>query len=201
MLAQQLEVGRTTVREALASLQLDGLVETRRGAGSLVAADALERLQQTGETDRGSRADVSPAALLDVRELLEPAAARWGAMRGQRDPVVEELLASQPEPLDPEDPVARSIWHDLDRDFHRRIGEMSANPFMAAICEEISETMNQVLWRHLRDRVLTDVSRIRLFEAEHRMIYESIVAGDPDAAEFHSREHIKRVRRYMASDP
>ena len=199
-MAQQLEVGRSTVREAIAALQLEGIVETRRGAGSIVAVDAVDRLERGSDGDRAERSDASPAALLDVRELVEPAAARRAADRAQRDERAEWLLVSQPEPLDLEDAAARAAWNDRDRLFHRRVGEMTDNPILASICGEISETMDQVLWQHLRDSVLTDMDRVRLFEAEHKMIYEAIVAGDPDAAEFYSREHIKRVRRYMALD-
>ncbi|MFN8113071.1 MAG: FadR/GntR family transcriptional regulator [Solirubrobacterales bacterium] len=199
-MAQQLEVGRTTVHEAIASLQVSGIVETRRGAGSVVAEDALERLEFTEGTVREERSDASPAALLEVRELIEPAAARRAASLGKRDKLAESLLTPQPEPLDLGDPAARAAWNDRDRLFHRQIGEMTGNPIMGSICGEISETMNQVLWQHLRDSVLTDFDRVRLFEAEHQMIYEAIASGDPDAAEFHGREHIKRVRRYMALD-
>lgn len=199
-MAQQLEVGRSSVHEAIASLQVEGLVETRRGAGSVVAEDAMERLERAGRENRGPRSDASPAALLDVRELIEPAAARRAAMLAQRDEMAESLLGSQPGPLEIGDPAARAAWNDRDRLFHRQIGEMTGNPIMASICAEISETMDQVLWQHLRDSVLTDADRVRLFEAEHQMIYEAIVSGDPDAAEFHGREHIKRVRRYMALD-
>lgn len=200
-MAQQLEVGRTTVHEAIASLQVMGVVETRRGAGSVVADDALERLELAdGAVRSGSRSDASPAALLEVRELIEPAAARRAATLGKRDKLAESLLTPQPEPLDLDDPAARAAWNDRDRLFHRQIGEMTGNPIMASICGEISEAMNQVLWQHLRDSVLTDVDRVRLFEAEHQMIYEAIASGDPDGADFHGREHIKRVRRYMALD-
>jgi DNA-binding FadR family transcriptional regulator len=44
-LAQRLEVGRSSVREAIAALQVHGVIETRPGSGSFVAADAVERVQ------------------------------------------------------------------------------------------------------------------------------------------------------------
>src|SRR5687768_1130947 len=40
-LAERLGVARATVREALGALQVRGLVETRPGAGSFIASDAL----------------------------------------------------------------------------------------------------------------------------------------------------------------
>jgi len=200
-MARQLGVGRSTIREALALLHLDGLVETRRGAGSIISRMAEEIVRQRRSADGGSdHTDASPSALLDVRELIEPAAARWAATNARADAFAESLLKGQGTPVAVEDPESRTAWNDRDRLFHRQIGVMTGNPVLASICEDIAETMDQVLWQHLRDGVLTEPDRVRLFEAEHRMIYEAIVSGSPDAAEFHSREHIKRVRRYMALD-
>src|SRR5919206_2739150 len=44
-LARRLGVGRASVREALAVLQNEGVLETRPGSGSFVAAGAAERLR------------------------------------------------------------------------------------------------------------------------------------------------------------
>ena len=43
-LARRLEVGRASVREAIAALQVQGVIETRPGSGSFVAADATAKL-------------------------------------------------------------------------------------------------------------------------------------------------------------
>src|SRR3954454_15521681 len=74
-LARQLEVSRASVREALAALQLQGVVETRAGAGTFVAADA----QPSQELPH----DASPSAVLEARAQLEPAVARLAARRAQ----------------------------------------------------------------------------------------------------------------------
>ena len=77
-LAQRLEVGRSSVREAIAALQVHGVIETRPGAGSFVAADAVERVQAAaGDGATASPHDASPSALLEARELLEPQSPRW----------------------------------------------------------------------------------------------------------------------------
>src|SRR4051794_18894664 len=85
-LARTLEVSRASVREALASLQLQGVVETRKGAGTFVAA----RPPGNGELPH----DASPSAVLEARLALEPAVARLAAARGRRDTTAENLLAA-----------------------------------------------------------------------------------------------------------
>ena len=200
-MAQQLGVGRSTIREALALLHLEGLIETRRGAGSVVTEKAEEIINRRQEALGGrDRTDASPSALLDVRELIEPAAARWAATNANPDLYAESLLEGPQELVAVEDPDSRATWNDRDRLFHRQIGVMTGNPIMASLCADIAEMMNQLLWQHLRDDVLTEPDRVSLFEAEHRMIYEAVVSGSPDAAEFHSREHIKQFLSHMALD-
>src|SRR5436190_6279567 len=60
-LARAMEVSRASVREALAALQLQGVVETRPGAGTFVTADAAAR------APGGRPHDASPSALLEAR--------------------------------------------------------------------------------------------------------------------------------------
>src|SRR3954469_11890039 len=67
-LARALEGSRASVREALAALQLRGVVETRAGSGTSGAADPpLSDARQHG---------ASPSAGLEARAQLEPAIAR-----------------------------------------------------------------------------------------------------------------------------
>src|SRR5690242_21872113 len=76
-LARTLEVSRASVREALAALQLQGVVETRKGAGTFVTA----RPPAPEEPAH----DASPSAVLEARAQLEPCVARLAAARGRPD--------------------------------------------------------------------------------------------------------------------
>ena len=192
-LARRLEVGRASVREAIAALALQGVLATRPGAGSYVADDALERLApgEVGAHDAG------PFDLLEARLLLEAGVAALAARRGRRDPAAEALME---EAADPEDPAARQGWNESDRLFHRRIAELTGNPVLAALADHVAALMDQPLWQRLRDDALARPGLARIHAAEHRMIYEAIVDGDPDAASFYATQHLERVRRYMTHD-
>jgi DNA-binding FadR family transcriptional regulator len=195
-LARQMEVGRSSVREAIGVLHVEGLVETRAGSGSFVALDAPERLRD--EPPRVLIAhDAGPFALLEAREAFEPAITRLAAMRARRDAFAERLLADMERLSDPTSADERAIWSDSDRLFHRQIGAMTGNPVVVALYDQISEMMNQPLWRRLRDDSLSEPGRMQIHIAEHRMIYEAVTEGDLDAAELYARHHIRRVRRYM----
>ncbi len=99
-LARQMEVGRSSVREAIGVLQVDGIVETRPGSGSFVAVDAPERLRNEPSTVLLAH-DASPFALLEAREAFEPSVTRLAATRARRDPFAERLLADMERLSDP----------------------------------------------------------------------------------------------------
>lgn len=195
-LARQMEVGRSSVREAIGVLQVDGIVETRPGSGSFVSPDAPERLRDEPATVLVAH-DASPFALLEAREAFEPAVARMAATRARRSSLAERLLADMERLSDPSNSDERAIWSDSDRLFHREIGALTGNPVVVALCEQIATIMDQPLWRRLRDDSISVPGRMQIHIAEHRMIYEAVTDGDLDAAELYARHHIRRVRRYM----
>jgi len=183
-LARRLGVGRSSVREAIAALQVDGVVVTRPGSGTYVA--------DAPPVDRAEAHDVSPSALLEARALLEPRVAALAAQRPERDDAAERLLDAMEDGSLP--------WSDADRLFHLRVAELTANPVLAKLAEQISDVMDQPLWQRLRDDSVADAAHMRIHVAEHRMIYEAIASGDAAAAEFYAAQHIDRVRRYMTLD-
>lgn len=187
-LARRLGVGRSSVREAIAALQLRGIVETRHGAGSFVTAQATERVT---EGDDAGRHDASPSAVLEARRAFEPSVVRLAAARARRDPVAEELLDLMDREPD------RSAWNRADRLFHRQLAAMTDNPVLLAIAGSVAALMDQPLWQSLRDDSVAAVGRMALHAAEHRLIYEAVTGGDAEAAAFYATQHIDRVRRYM----
>jgi DNA-binding FadR family transcriptional regulator len=192
-LARRLEVGRASVREAIAALQVEGLIETRPGSGSFVAADAIARLPAAAALPH----DASPSSLLEARELLEPAVARLAAERARRDADAERLLDEMEAAGSARDLAG---WNESDRLFHRQIAAMTANPVLLGIADHIAGLMDQPLWQRLRDDSIAEAGHTAIHLAEHRMIYEAVTGGQPDAAAFYAREHVKRVRRYMTLD-
>ncbi len=188
-LARALEVGRASVREAIASLQVAGIVETRPGAGSYVAAGAAERTREAH--------DSSPSDLLEARALLEPRVARLAARRARPDAEAEALMTAMEAAAASGD---GSAWNDCDRRFHRRIASLTGNPVLVALADHVAQVMDEPLWQRLRDESIAVPGRATIHIAEHRMILEAIVEGDADAAELFADQHIRRVRRYMNLD-
>lgn len=199
-LAARFGVGRPAVREAIGALQNEGLVITRRNSGTYVCADALQRLAAAPLVDALALGDpdFSPTSTLEVRLILEPAIARRAAAHARPDPLAEHYLAQMDSIVDVTDPDQRVLWNNSDRLFHRQLAVMTGDALLVKIADEVAKTMDQPLWKRLKDDGIYDTGRIRLYVSEHRLIYEAIVGGDADAAAFYVQQHIMRVRRDIA---
>ncbi len=194
-LASRLKVSRPAVREAIGALQNEGHVITRRGSGTYVTAPlvrvATTQLMQVSARD----ADISPMSILEVRLIIEPAIARMAARHKMRDELAEyylNVMDSMSSVTKPEDQV---VWGDADGKFHHQLAVMTKDALILKIADEIAKSVEQPLWRRLRDDGIYDPMRMRLYVAEHRLIYEAIVIGDGDAAAFYIEGHLKRVHR------
>src|SRR6266702_5237522 len=193
-------VGRPAVREAIGALQNEGLVVTKRNSGTYVSSAASERLLN-GDGNHGAQnaePDFSPTGTLETRFILEPAIARRAAARGKRDRLAEQYLAEMETIHDITNLEERALWNNSDRLFHRQLAVMTGDALLVKIADEVAKTMDQPLWKRLKDDGIHDPGRIRLYVSEHRLIYESIVDGDADAAAFYVEQHIRRVRRDIA---
>ncbi|GGA44194.1 FadR/GntR family transcriptional regulator [Dyella nitratireducens] len=195
-LSSRFRVGRPAVREAIGALQNQGLVITRRNAGTYVSSDAMQRLSMTAAASAGvTDADVSPGATLDLRRILEPAIARRAAQRAKPDALAEHYLAQMASITDIDDPEQCALWNDSDRLFHRQLAVMTGDPLLVKVADVVASTMDQPLWKRLKDDGIYEAHRVQLYVSEHRLIYEAIVCGDADAAAMYVEQHVKRVGR------
>jgi DNA-binding FadR family transcriptional regulator len=200
-LAALFGVGRPAVREAIGALQNEGLVMTKRNSGTYVVSTAAQLLASTSSVEMGEAgvaSDFSPSATLDVRLILEPAIARRAAAHKKCDRLAEHYLSQMETLTDVADPEERALWNNSDRFFHRQLAVMTGDALLIKIADEIAATMDQSLWKRLKDDGIYDPTRIRLYVAEHRLIYEAIVTGNADAAAFYVEQHIHRVQRDIA---
>lgn len=193
-LAATLGVGRAAVREAIAELVNQGVIQTRRNSGSYVLPQAMEVIREA-KTVAGP--DTSPLSTLAARLAIEPVIAQFAAAVGKRDAELERLLDLMESVSDLSDPGQRKEWNEHDRRFHERIALMTANPLMIGIADVIAAAVDEPLWRQLRDTGIHDPARARLYVYEHRLIYEAIATGNQEAAGFYVRQHLERVQRDM----
>jgi DNA-binding GntR family transcriptional regulator len=170
-LAAQLGVSRTPVREALARLRDDRLVEIVPQLGTFVS--------------RISVAGVDDAQFL--REALECSAIRLAAERAGRADVLalQGLLARQEDARDAGDAAGFFV---LDDELHSTLCEMSGRPIAWVIVERANGHLNRV-----RRLSLAQPRYLAEMIAEHKVVVDAVARNEPDAAEEALRHHLRMV--------
>jgi DNA-binding GntR family transcriptional regulator len=170
-LAAQLGVSRTPVREALARLRDDRLVEIVPQLGTFVS--------------RISVAGVDDAQFL--REALECSAIRLAAERAGRADVLalQGLLFRQEDARDEGDAARFFV---LDDELHSTLCEMSGRPIAWAIVERANGHLNRV-----RRLSLAQPRYLAEMVAEHKLVVDAVRRNEPDAAEEALRHHLRMV--------
>ncbi|HEY3502662.1 MAG TPA: FCD domain-containing protein [Actinocatenispora sp.] len=175
-LEDELDVSRTALREALKVLAAKGLVGARQKRGTFVRTREEWNLLD-GDVMRWQFSGPEPTwtrflgDLAEVRELVEPPAARLAATR-RTDADVAALDAALAAMADASTPAA-AVAADLG--FHRAL--------LAGTHNELLTRMEVVIERALaeRDRIVHEAAAPDPVPA-HTAVRDAIATGDPDAA-------------------
>lgn len=182
-LTERFAVSRPTVREAMIALELQGLVEARKGSGVFVRA--------TSASSGAEELDIGAFEMIEARRLLEGEVAAVAATGITEDHLAE--LRDLLEQMAQEDSGAAEA---ADRRFHIVIAEATEN-------EVIVKTVTDY-W-DMRER--SPLAREMLFKAgslgvderlkEHGRILEALEARSPEAARTAMRQHLNRVIEHL----
>ena len=170
-IADKLGVSRTPVREALARLRDDQLVQIVPQLGTFVS-----RISVSGVDDAQF-----------LREALECSAVRLAAERADNADVAEldVLIARQESARDAADANA---FYILDDQLHSTLCEMSGRPIAWTIVARANGHLNRV-----RRLSLADAGYIAEMIEEHKAVVDAVGRGEPDAAEDALRHHLRMV--------
>lgn len=194
-LAEQFNVNRAGVREALRVLEAVGMVEVRHGLGCYAVSTAVK-----GEAPSiwvpwltVHREDV--LALLDVRESLEAKAASLAAeMRTDRDiAAMESALDEMRGAITALDMTADEASR-LDVRFHDAIATASRNKYLIHLLRDFSSAVETD-----RYAIFAVPNRLAHSVEEHEEILVAIGEGDSRAAGEAMMRHVERIRETIGS--
>lgn len=185
-LTEDFSVSRTVVREAIATLRADGLVEPRQGAGVFVLepAETVQRPFQIADVDKIS----SIIEMLELRTAVEMEAAALAAAR--RSPAQEEEIYEAEAEI--RNLAQKGLTTtDADFRFHRAIAQASNNPRFAEFLDVLGQTVIPRSALQAGTQQRSPESYIALISSEHRAIADAIAAGEPETARDAMRLHLK----------
>ena len=182
-LASSLGVSRASVREAIISLEMGGLVEVRVGTGIFVTAPAMPP-QVARDAGPG------PFDLLQARKLVEGEIAAVAARKAT--PSDLEALRQSLERMETHvDDFA--IREATDREFHLAIAKATGNGSLELVVEGLWDQRAE-LWGRLQRHFHTpELARKTI--RDHAAILDALVARDPEAARAAMHRHLARVVR------
>lgn len=142
-LAQKLQVGRRSVREALHSLQKMGIVEIRQGKGAFFTGAKLDGYLESLATSISFRLHEEKTALLqllEVRKILEAEVASLSTSRTSNEDlrIMEENLARQRQAIKMGD---LELFNSADLDFHNGLVKGCKNSILEAVYNALSNLM------------------------------------------------------------
>lgn len=187
-LASALGVSRTSVRDAIRSLQVAGLLEPRQGEGTVIREVSTETFMAPIASALLARRDLL-ADLMDVRKMIEPAMAREAAPRATPDEVrqMEAILARQAARIE-----AGGLAIEEDSAFHDMIARASRNQVVLKVVDVLMD-----LLREGRERSLQVRGRPQRSLRGHRQILEAIRRRDGDAAERSMLNHLEQIEEML----
>ncbi len=187
-LAEVFGVSRTSVRDAIRVLEIQGLVEPRHGEGTVVRQIPIDSIVGPLASALTATKDLI-ADLFDMRKMLEPPLARAAAFRATAEDVnaLEEIVVRQSQRVQ-----AGEVAIEEDNEFHYRIATAAKN-------QVVLRTMDVVmaLLRESRMRSLQGPGRAERSLEGHRRILDAIRRRDPDGAAKSMLTHIEEIEQIL----
>ncbi len=174
-LAEQLQVSRTPLREALTRLEQDGFIEIRARKGVFVVRKTLDEILEM---------IVAWAALESMAARLAAEAASEAQIKALRKHAAKHSESSAAADL--------SEYSEANIRFHQMILEMSGCGLLASMAEGLFVHMHAV-----RRRAMAEGDRASRSVVDHMGIIEALEARDADLAERLVRDHTMRLHTHV----
>jgi GntR family transcriptional repressor for pyruvate dehydrogenase complex len=187
-LAETFRVSRSSVREAIKTLENEGLVVSRPGSGTFITAVDIEAIIQplASLLSRGKDALIE---LFEVRRLVEPSVAALAAERATPADLVrlKEICAAQERQIRQGTSAVQS-----DAAFHLAIGQATQNAALQRLVASLVDMLQP-----MREKSLQTPGRAHKSLASHREILVAIERHDPEQARQAMQRHIEAVEHNL----
>ncbi|MHA6803406.1 FadR/GntR family transcriptional regulator [Salinifilum ghardaiensis] len=182
-LSDRFGVSRASVRQAIAALEVQGVVEVRHGGGTYLRRDTVETEPVDELLDRQRRLP----DVLDAREALETKLAELAAQRRSADDLVaiDAALGRMRTEIEEGD-----FGLDGDRRFHAAVTAAAHSDLLAEFMRRLDDDIAES-----RAESLRQPDRPQRSLAQHERIAEAIRAQQARAAATAMRRHLRTVSR------
>lgn len=183
-LSEELNVSRTTLREAIRVLVTNGVLEIKRGLGTFVKQD-FDISQTMKSLNHISDARIGAKDLYEMRLIFEPEAAYYATIRAT-DSELERIL-DYGKQIEEKIKLGEDRT-DVEQKFHKSISKATHNAFMDKLMPVIFQAIDAgVFLSQTSEHALQDTI------TDHKMIMEFMKARNPEGARSAMKVHILRA--------
>ncbi|MDO4168285.1 MAG: FadR/GntR family transcriptional regulator [Lachnospiraceae bacterium] len=188
-LSEELNVSRTTLREAIRILVALDILEIQRGKGTYVKENAFKKQQ---DLEQLSNIKVNAKDLYEMRLIFEPEAAYYAALRAT-DSEIKRIIEFGKR-------VEKEIGNHEDRTddehaFHKAIAQATHNEFMNKLMPILYQAISKGVYLSLQsDKAIEDTIN------DHRMIMEFLEQRNAEGAKNAMRIHIMHAMKELGLD-
>jgi DNA-binding FadR family transcriptional regulator len=188
-LAERLGLSRNSLREAVRALSMIRVLDVRQGDGTYVTSLEPNLLLDALSFVVDFHQDDTVLQFLEVRRVLEPAAAALAAERMLDDDIDKLRLIL--DDLGEHPTIEALVANDIE--FHRQIAVGTDNAVLASLVEGLSgPTMRARIWRGLTQEGAAARTR-----EQHQAIVDAIAGREPDLARSWATVHIAGVEQWL----
>ena len=183
-MAERFQVSRSSVREAIRQLELQGLVVSRPGSGTFINTESLDSVVALIASSLTSGADTQ-RDIFEVRRLLEPQIVALAAQRATSEEIqrMRDALVDQERAI-----AAGESCVEADTAFHFTLAAATHNSALIKVVSAVADILHQS-----RDQSLQEPGRPKRSLESHREILQMVEDRDAAGARRAMEHHLTSV--------
>ncbi|SBS24781.1 HTH-type transcriptional regulator LutR [Marinomonas spartinae] len=185
--AELFGVSRTLVREAFIMLEIEKLIEVKKGSGSYLKS-------QISNQQSSKISDVGPFELLQARQVLESSIAACAAHS-----ITKADLNALQVTLDLESSELNSVEkaNAADRDFHLLIAKATQNTLLLDTATRLWDMRDEnSMWQQLHERI-KDSSYHGKWLDDHQQVFDQLRKRNAEGARQAMWQHLENVKQTL----
>lgn len=199
-IAEQFGVSRTTIRDAIIMLELQGLVDVRKGSGVYVISLPDDVSSQYSSSHNSASNydinDIGTFEMLQARQLLESNIAEFAAtnITGVQVNRMKQVLDAERLALE-----SGTQEYNHDKDFHILIAEATQNNYLIEVAQAAWERRTgSKMWAQLHTHIDDTEYRTQFIE-DHAKILSALQKKNPAQAKEAMWQHMENVKEALLS--
>lgn len=190
-LAEQFSSSRTTVREALRTLEQEGVLQIKKGINGGIFVVEIDHKPVTKSIHTLLRLNrITIDDIAESRLMLEPGLARLAAQRATRQDLVEieRVIDAMHSTIEDDETPA-----EYDLMFHKLIARAAHNPLLEMLAGSMLEVATKTI-----TEIHPGLDTLRHVLQRHREVFEAISARDGDLAQKAMHGHIVDIQARLS---